>query len=418
MTLTEKKRRVVLEPQDPEARYALAEAYFADDQLEAAHKQLSVALQLSPEHGNAGRLLLRVKERLGQQPDLSKPEAWSEAARRFARQGRLDDAILYGEAACLRGGEDVPAWLELADWCGRRRLWDRALLAYGAALRLSQREPRVVEARDALLSKLGLSGIDALSEAPEGALSVAARALVDGDVPAAKRALMLGVKDPGHAALERALRAEIARAEGQPARAVPQGPFVGSAKPHGTLGAGVIGVLGWSPIGGAVSPLEAAAVIGSGQLRFTGNVGDSGREAGLVAHTCLKAMAEVLGIGALVGARDLHLHFTDIELGKDGVSSGLALTLAGAAAFKNQRLAPRLGATGAITLHGEVQRVDGIYEKLVAARLAGLRRVIFPRENREDIEQLPALVRANIELRPVTHLEEALSLALAEPSRE
>lgn len=412
MTLTEKKRRVVLAPEDAEARYALAEAFFADEQLEAAHKQLNVALKLSPEHANASRLLERVKDRLGQQPDLSKPETWAAAARRFARQDRLDDAILYQEAACLRGGEDVPAWLELAEWCARRRLWDRALLAYGAALRLSQREPRVVEARDALLSRLGLTGVDVLSEAPEGAISTAARALVDGDVAAAKRALMLGAKEPGHAAFERALKAEIARAEGQASRAEPGGPFFGSSKPLGTQGTGVIGVLGWSPTGGAVSPLEAASVVGSGQLRFTGNVGESGREAGLVAHTCLKAMAEPLGIALLVGTRDLHLHFTDIELGKDGVSSGLALTLAGAAALKNQRLAPRLGATGAITLHGEVQRVDGIYEKVVAARLAGLRRVIFPRENREDFDKLPSLVTAGMELRPVTHLEEALTLAL------
>jgi len=412
VTLTEKKRRVVLEPEDAEARYALAEAFFTDEQLEAAHKQLTVALKLSPEHANAGRLLERVKDRLGQQPDLSKPEAWPEAARRFARQDRLDDAILYQEAACLSGGQDVPAWLELADWCARRRLWDRALLAYGAALRLSQREPRVVEARDALLSRLGLAGVDVLSEAPEGAISTAARALVDGDVAAAKRALMLGAKDPEHAALERALKAEIARAGGQAPRTEPGSAFFGTSKPHGTLGTGVIGVLGWSPTGGAVSPLEAAAVVGNGQLRFTGNVGESGREAGLVAHTCLKAMAEPLDITLLVGTRDLHLHFTDIELGKDGVSSGLALTLAGVAALKNQRLAPRLGATGAITLHGEVQRVDGIYEKVVAARLAGLRRVIFPRENREDFDKLPSLVTAGMELRPVTHLEEALALAL------
>ena len=141
---------------------------------------------------------------------------------------------------------------------------------------------------------------------------------------------------------------------------------------------GRVGVLGWTPVGGAVSLLEAVSSRGDGELRFTGNVGESIKESCLVAHTALKQF------DAQATLVDLHLHFTDIEATKEGFSAGLALTLAGLSALKHKPLFPRLATTGAITLHGEVQRIDGVYEKAVAARLGGIRRIIFPRGNSAD----------------------------------
>lgn len=175
---------------------------------------------------------------------------------------------------------------------------------------------------------------------------------------------------------------------------------------------GRIGVLGWHPLGGCVSPLEALVVTGAGQLRLSGNVGPGSREAADVAFTCLKARAPFLGIEKKLRGFDLHLHFADTELSKDGLSAGLALTLAGLSAFQRRPLHPGLAATGEITLTGEVRPVSGLHEKMVAACLAGMKKVLYPRRNAKEIEALPPEVKSRLALVPVDTLNEALPHAL------
>ncbi len=175
---------------------------------------------------------------------------------------------------------------------------------------------------------------------------------------------------------------------------------------------GKIGVLGWTPSGGAVSPLEAVAVVGHGQLIFSGNVGPTSREAGLVAFSCLKLKARDLGIGELVASYDLHLHFTDTEVGKDGPSSGLALVLAGISAYQQRPVRAGLAATGEITIHGDVKPVGGIHEKIVAAHLAGFRTVLMPRRNLKEARELPPEVASKMEIGFVDSVAEAIDRAL------
>jgi ATP-dependent Lon protease len=175
---------------------------------------------------------------------------------------------------------------------------------------------------------------------------------------------------------------------------------------------GKIGVLGWTPSGGAVSPLEAVAVVGHGQLIFSGNVGPTSREAGMVAFSCLKFKARDLQIGELVAAYDLHLHFTDTEVGKDGPSSGLALVLAGISAYQQKPLRAGLAATGEITIHGEVKPVGGIHEKIVAAHLAGFRTVLMPRRNIKEARELPSEVASKMEIVFVDSVAEAIAKAM------
>lgn len=175
---------------------------------------------------------------------------------------------------------------------------------------------------------------------------------------------------------------------------------------------GRIGVLGWQPLGGCVSPLEAVVVPGSGQLRLSGNVGPGSREAADVAFTCLKARAPFMRIEKRLHGNDLHLHFADTEFSKDGLSAGLALTLAGVSAYQRRLLQPHLAATGEITLIGEVRPVAGIHEKMVAACLAGMKKVLYPRRNAKDVEALPAEVKSRLALVPVDTLLEALPHAM------
>jgi ATP-dependent Lon protease len=178
---------------------------------------------------------------------------------------------------------------------------------------------------------------------------------------------------------------------------------------------GKIGVLGWMPTGGAVSPLEAVAVSGKGELIFSGNVGPTGKEAASVAFSVIKARGADLGVDGLVRTFDLHLHFTDTNIGKDGPSAGLALLLAGVSAYTQKPLKPRLAATGELTLHGHVQPVGGIHEKLVAAHLAGIRTVLIPKANLKDARALPREVTSQLELIFVDSVADAIARALHSP---
>lgn len=425
MTLAEAKRAVVLAPDDADARCALAERFFVEGQHDAALTQLEKALQLAPLHKGAHRLKRQVeREKKGEGFGLPEnPAEWPKLARSLVDDDRYDDAILVRTACLEREPNDPDGLLELAEWCVRQRLHDRARLVLGRGLRLTQRAPRLLEVRDHLLAKLGEDdSFDLLCDGPEG-LVAATEALLKGELTAAKRALALADPLTKAEAAYDWLKAEVLLADGEPEKAAaaekqgrakaPKVPWVAGRLAQRAAGdhPGKIGVLGWTPFGGAVSPMEAVAVPGQGTLQFTGNVGPTGREAGQIAYTCLKAQSASLGIDGLVRGFDLHLHFTDTEFGKEGTSSGLALTLAGISAFKKRPLRRHLGATGAITLHGEVQRIEGLHEKVVAAWLAGLDTVLIPRRNLDDARKLPALATRGVNVVPVSTLAEALDAA-------
>ena len=241
-----------------------------------------------------------------------------------------------------------------------------------------------------------------------------------------KKALLLGVDDANawedlgdvHASL-----GETEAAERAWKKAAERDPSGGGAKNLTSLHApkksrveqpavGKVGVLSWSPHGGAVSPLEAVAVPGAGQLNLSGNVGAVLKESAAVAFSVLKARAHDLGIDGLVRGFDLHLHFSDTAIGKDGPSAGLAQLLAGVSAFTQRPVRAGLCATGEITLHGQVQPVGGIHEKLVAAHLAGYKTVLLPRQNLRDAKALPAEVKRSLELIHVDSVREAIDQAL------
>ncbi|MFP2898878.1 S16 family serine protease [Corallococcus sp. 4LFB] len=176
---------------------------------------------------------------------------------------------------------------------------------------------------------------------------------------------------------------------------------------------GRVGVLGWHPGGGHVSPLEAVALPGRGVLRCSGRVGPEVQEAADVAFSVVRARATALSLGTLTTRYDLHLHYTDTEVGKDGLSSGLALSLAGLSAYTQRPLPARLAVTGEVTLNGEVRRVGGVHEKLVAAYLEGMRVVLHPRRNLDDVAALPPEVAGRLRLIAVDSLDEAWRLVNA-----
>ena len=219
-------------------------------------------------------------------------------------------------------------------------------------------------------------------------------------------------------------RPEAERMYEEAARRAPDGKAAAKLKslkePARQVGIGIsdeaqvgrICALAWTPTGGSVSPLEAVAVIGRGELIFSGNIGPAAKESATVAFSCLKALAHKLGIHELVMAHDLHLHATDTEKAKDGASAGLALVLAGVSAYTKRALKPRLAATGEITIMGEVKPIGGVREKVIAAHLQGIRTILLPRLNLRDGRDLPDEVAGRVQVIFVDSVSDAIEKAM------
>lgn len=433
MDLTELKRRLVLQPDDLEARYSLAEALFGARELQPARTQLEKLLVSSPSHGNALRLLAQVCRSLGEAgaarralqhlvehaPDDA--DAHDTLARALLEDQRPDDALLHAQEAARRP-PFAPQRIALC--VGLARDTGRLELARAHAERGLLRAPAETELtlqRKWLLSELGVDDAYDLLAALERAdpLFEVREALIREDLgDAKKRVVAASAVAEGRAELH-LLRGELLWLEGQRPRAQKAFDKARTCSPvplvTGELAASIergvfrrLGVMGWNPHGGVVSPLEAHAVPGTGQLHFTGNVQGTGLEAGRLAFGLLKSRAVSWGLSAALERFDLQLNFADAHLGKEGLSSGVALTLAGHAALSGRRIPARVAITGAVSLAGEALRIQGIHEKLTAACLAGYRTIVAPRTNRADVEALPRPVREALEVHYVTRVDEAL----------
>ncbi|HEY3450657.1 MAG TPA: S16 family serine protease [Myxococcales bacterium] len=414
-TVPELKRRLALAPDDASARLQLAEVLFGEADYAAAAAVLERAAQ--PD-GNARRLLVACHLRRGARgaarevleaaalARLDDPAVREELAELLLEDERVDDALLLLEEADELAPDPKRA-RRRAGLFLHLRLERRAAEVLRQAARLAPRDPELAAALRAVEELLGLDPLSAALSDPavagsQGRVAEARELLRCGELDKARRSLALATPgDPGYRELREAIRKAQA----------------GSAGPRGASDSGqpgLIGVLGWSPRGGKVSPLQAVAVPGNGTLFVTGNVGETGQEAARVAWSCLKARATELALSVEVTRQDLHLHFADTEISKEGASSGLALVLAGISALRREPLPENLAATGEITLAGELKPVAGIHEKLVAATLAGVTQVLLPRRNLRDARDLPRLVPARVRLTFVDTISEAAAAARRE----
>lgn len=431
-SLRDLKRRAILHPEDAEALHALAEALLAAGDVAEARLQAEKALARHPVHGNLLRLavaclrregrLARARELLEAAVDALPADASlrDDLADVLEEEGRPDDALVQRVHANARAPGDERRVLAVAEGYARRGLARRALEVL--ALQRDEGAGRLAAELRARFPDVDRELIDRAAAAlPPGpsALADAAARLTAGDLAGARRALARAGAPERATQPYALLRAGLLRREGREAeaalallRAGVSDPVVGGPVPlHAAVGQ--IGALGWAPGSGCVSPVQAVAVAGPGRLVFSGNVGASGREAGEVAWTCLRAMAEPLGFGAELRGKDLHLHFADTELAKDGPSAGLALWLAGASALAARPLRGRLAATGELTLHGAVRGVGGLHEKCTAAVLAGVQHLVAPRLNRPEVERLPRAIREVLQVSYVDDPAQALDAAAA-----
>jgi ATP-dependent Lon protease len=181
------------------------------------------------------------------------------------------------------------------------------------------------------------------------------------------------------------------------------------------LPAGVSTGLAWTEAGGDVLYIEATLLRGGRGLRLTGQLGNVMRESARAAQSFVWAHAPELGIDPkLFRGAGVHIHVPSGAVPKDGPSAGVAMVTALASMYTNVPVRADTAMTGEITLSGLVLPVGGIKEKVLAARRAGIRQVILPRDNESDLRELPENVRQELEFILAERIEDVLQGALPE----
>ena len=180
--------------------------------------------------------------------------------------------------------------------------------------------------------------------------------------------------------------------------------------------AGVVTGLAWTAVGGEILLAEASLSAGKGEkVSLTGNLGDVMKESAAIALQWVRAHASLLGIDPeLFGKYNLHIHFPEGAIPKDGPSAGITIATAIVSAFKQKRVAPRIAMTGEITLRGRVLPVGGIKEKILAAKRAGITDIIISAENRRDVEDIAEKYRSGLNFHYVNTVMEVISLAVTD----
>ncbi len=179
--------------------------------------------------------------------------------------------------------------------------------------------------------------------------------------------------------------------------------------------AGVSTGLAWTPAGGDILFVEASRSPGNGKLTITGQLGDVMKESAQAALSLVKARAKDLGIEQKrLDKSDIHIHVPAGAIKKDGPSAGVALYTALVSLLTDRKVRADVAMTGEISLRGQVLPIGGVKEKTLAAHQAGIKTVMLPHRNRKDEEDIPENVRRALDIRYVSHVDEAIEIALSE----
>jgi len=258
-----------------------------------------------------------------------------------------------------------------------------------------------------------------------------AHGLQAGKVSFSERALRLVIREytreAGVRNLERQLAALCRKAARQFAEGKVKRVRIGETRVRSWLGArrfsgevrkrtadpGVATGLAVTAVGGDVLFIEATAFPGRGRLTVTGQLGEVMQESASAAHSWVRSHAEQLGLDPLwFSERDVHVHVPAGAVPKDGPSAGVAMATAIVSLASARPVSEEVAMTGEITLTGQVLQIGGVREKVLAAQRAGVRRVILPRENEPELEELPAEIRGKLDFILADTVEQVLEAAL------
>ncbi|MCW3835533.1 endopeptidase La [Sphingomonas canadensis] len=179
---------------------------------------------------------------------------------------------------------------------------------------------------------------------------------------------------------------------------------------------GAVTGLAWTEVGGELLTIESVTVPGKGAIKTTGKLGDVMKESVETAFSFVKARSPAYGIKPSVfGRKDVHVHLPEGAVPKDGPSAGIGLVTSLVSTLTGIAVRRDVAMTGEVTLRGRVLPIGGLKEKLLAALRGGIKTVLIPTENEKDLAEIPANIRAGLEIIPVKHVDEVLRLALTEP---
>lgn len=174
---------------------------------------------------------------------------------------------------------------------------------------------------------------------------------------------------------------------------------------------GLVNGLAWTENGGEVLSVEAQVMPGTGKIELTGNLGDVMKESCKTALSYIRSRADKLGVDPMFyNELDLHVHFPEGAIPKDGPSAGLAICTAMISALTKQRVKYNIAMTGEISLRGKALAIGGLKEKTMAALRYGVKTVIIPKVNESDLEEIDQTVRSKLEFVFVEHMDELLPL--------
>jgi len=176
---------------------------------------------------------------------------------------------------------------------------------------------------------------------------------------------------------------------------------------------GVSTGLAWTEAGGDIIYIEATTMKGRGNLTLTGQLGDVMKESAQAALSYVRSNAKTLGIRDDVFAKtDIHIHVPAGAIPKDGPSAGITIATAVASVFTGRPVNKNIAMTGEVTLRGRVLPIGGLKEKTLAAKRMGIRKVVLPKRNKKDLEDIPKYIKQDMEFIFADSMEQVLKVAL------
>lgn len=177
---------------------------------------------------------------------------------------------------------------------------------------------------------------------------------------------------------------------------------------------GVVNGLAWTSVGGEMLKVEAVKMPGTGKLELTGSLGDVMKESARTAYSYIRSISEALPLDMdFYKNTDIHIHFPEGAVPKDGPSAGIAITTAVVSALTGIPVRADIAMTGEVTLTGNVLPIGGLKEKTMAAYRNGIKTVLIPEENVSDLKEIDDAVKENVDFISVSKADEVLSLALS-----
>ena len=176
---------------------------------------------------------------------------------------------------------------------------------------------------------------------------------------------------------------------------------------------GVVNGLAWTSVGGEILEVEVNVMEGSGKLELTGNLGDVMKESAKAAISYIRTRTKTLGIqDDFYKKKDIHIHFPEGAVPKDGPSAGITTCTALVSALMDVPMPQDIAMTGEVTIRGRVLPIGGLKEKTMAAYRAHMKTVIVPADNEPDISEIDPVVAKNLRFVYAKHMDDVLEAAL------